>query len=55
MKGARTAPQLVVRLPPELKQWLEQQARVNHRSLNGEVLVALEQYRKEVEAQKAPN
>lgn len=47
MKDARNAPQLVLRLPPELKQWLEEQAQANHRSLNGEALVALEQYRKQ--------
>lgn len=35
-------PQIGLRLPPDLKRWLEEQAAQNHRSLNGEIVVRLE-------------
>jgi hypothetical protein len=34
-----------LRLPPELKAWLEAQAKANRRSLNGEIIYRLEQSR----------
>jgi hypothetical protein len=34
-----------VRLPPALRQFLAQQAIINHRSLNGEIVARLEQSR----------
>jgi Arc-like DNA binding dprotein len=34
-----------LRLPPELKAWLEEQARANRRSLNSEIVFRLEQSR----------
>lgn len=51
MKNARTAPRLVLRLPLELKQWLERQAEENHRPVSGEAIVAIEHYKRHVEAQ----
>lgn len=35
-------PPFGLRLPPELKAWLQQQADKNHRSLNGEITKRLE-------------
>lgn len=34
-----------VRMNPDLRTWLEQQAAANHRSLNGEITARLEQQR----------
>lgn len=31
-----------IRIPPDLKQWLQSEAEKNRRSLNGEVLIRLE-------------
>ena len=36
-----------LRLPPELKQWLQQKALDNRRSFNAEVVVTLEQVQKQ--------
>jgi hypothetical protein len=41
MKGARTMPQVNIRMPAELKAWLEVQAKENSRSLNAEINVRL--------------
>jgi predicted HicB family RNase H-like nuclease len=43
MKDARKIAPFGLRLPPELKEWLQQQALKNHRSLNAELLARLEQ------------
>ena len=45
LKDARTSPGVMVRLPEELKSWLKHQAIDNRRSLNGEILIRLEQSR----------
>jgi uncharacterized protein (DUF1778 family) len=42
MKGARTAPQTNLRMPPELKDLLQKKAEVNRRSLTGEIIARLE-------------
>lgn len=42
---ARTDPQMVIRLPAELKEWLSSQAAQNHRSQNGEIVNRLEESR----------
>lgn len=39
----RGAPQVVLRLPQELKDWLSHRAIDNRRSVNGELLYLLEQ------------
>ncbi len=36
-----------VRMNPDLRRWLQQQARQNHRSLNGEIIHRLEQTRQQ--------
>lgn len=36
------APAIKVRFPPDLKNWIEQQAKANHRSLTGEINYRLE-------------
>ena len=36
-----------VRMPDDLRRWLQQQARQNHRSLNGEIVHRLEQTRQQ--------
>ena len=41
-----------LRLPPELKAWLEAQAKVNRRSLNSEIVFRLEQSRESEERRK---
>lgn len=38
-------PPTPLRLPPDLKAWLKEQAMVNRRSLNGELLHRIEQSR----------
>jgi len=43
MQGARQHPQMAVRMPPELKNYIHQRAEENHRTLNGEILFRLEQ------------
>lgn len=53
MKEARKAPQIGLRLPPELKEWLEKQAEASRRSLNGEILYRLER-QMETEGEKSP-
>jgi hypothetical protein len=42
MKIGGQLPQMKLRLPPELKLWLQQQAIANRRSLNAEVVFQLE-------------
>jgi hypothetical protein len=45
MKVGRDSPVIMVRVPDELKCWLKQEAEKNRRSLNGELLVRLEESR----------
>lgn len=45
---ARTDPQLKLRLPPSLKDWVDQRAEKNRRSLNAEIVHILEGVRDEV-------
>lgn len=45
MEGMGKVPPLQVRIPDELKTWLKHQAVDNRRSLNGEILIRLEQSR----------
>lgn len=40
-----------LRLPDELKSWLEVQARENRRSMNGEITIVLERYRAQRQGQ----
>lgn len=47
---SRKDPQVAVRLPEPLKEWLKSQAVVNHRSQNAEIVFRLEQARKIQEA-----
>lgn len=41
-----------LRLPPDLKAWLQEQADKNHRSLNGEITKRLEDSRREERREK---
>ena len=53
MPVGRGSPAAQVRLPDDLKAWLQHQALDNRRSLNSEILVRLEQSRKaEVQSEK---
>lgn len=45
MKDVGKLPPLAIRMPEDLKRWLREQAVVNRRSLNGELLYRLEQSR----------
>lgn len=47
MKVGRDSPAILVRIPDELKCWLKHEAVDNRRSLNSEVLVRLEESRKQ--------
>ena len=47
---ARTDPQLKLRLPPPLKDWVDQRAEKNRRSLNAEIVHILEGVKERVEA-----
>jgi hypothetical protein len=42
MEGARKINPLQVRLPPDLREWLKQEAEINHRSMNSEIVLRLE-------------
>lgn len=50
MEGARTLPQTNLRMPVDLKQWLQERATANRRSLNSEIVSRLEDSRKQEEA-----
>lgn len=52
MKNARQVTPTPVRLPPDLKRWLQNSAIENHRSLNSEVLHRLEKSRINEEAKE---
>lgn len=47
---SRKDPQVVVRLPEQLKEWLKAQAAQNLRSQNAEIVFRLEQARREAGA-----
>ncbi|PWJ75262.1 Arc-like DNA binding dprotein [Pseudaminobacter salicylatoxidans] len=40
---SRTDPQISLRVPPDVKKWLSQQASRNMRSLNAEVVMAIKE------------
>lgn len=42
--------QMKIRLPDNLKQWVEGQAKANHRSQNAEIVYRLEQAKQQQEA-----
>lgn len=42
MDGARNFPQVAVRMPPALKLWLQAEAKAEHRTLNGQIVQALQ-------------
>lgn len=52
MKDARQITQTPVRLPADLKRWLQHEAIDNHRSLNGEIVYRLEQLRAQQKARE---
>ncbi|KAF0812801.1 hypothetical protein IGB42_02644 [Andreprevotia sp. IGB-42] len=49
VKGARTLPQINLRVPPELKQWLAAEAAANCRSLTGQITAMLLELREQNE------
>lgn len=51
MVGMRQVAPFGVRIPPDLREWIKQQAVANKRSLNSEVLVCLEEVRRMREAE----
>lgn len=52
---ARSDPQMIIRLPADLKDWLSAKAAQNHRSQNGEIVNRLEESRqREVECAQQP-
>lgn len=52
MEGARQFPQMSLRLPPELKEWLHAKAKMEGRSLNSEVVRRLQQSKLQQEAKE---
>ena len=55
MQNARAMPQLNLRVPESLKDWLKEKAESNHRSLNGEIIFIFEQYKLMEKEQKPKN
>lgn len=57
MRNVKDMKMMNIRVPSDLKEWLQTKADENHRSLNAEIVVLMEQTRKkeglEVEDQKA--
>lgn len=49
MKDARNAPQTNLRMPLDLKEWLQKKAVGNYRSLTNEIITRLEASRKQEE------
>jgi hypothetical protein len=49
MKGSKNFPQLMLRLPGDLKDWLAKRAEAASRSLNSEAVLRLEDSRKREE------
>lgn len=54
MRNALYAPQIGLRLPIDLRKWLEKRAEASHRSLNGEATAILERCRQKEEHEKSP-
>jgi len=52
--SARENPHFKLRVTPELKAWIERQAKMNHRSLTGEIAYHLEMVRKNAEGEVRP-
>jgi len=52
MQGARKISPLQVRFPPELKEWLKDQAQQNRRSVNSEIVALLERTRASMPVQQ---
>ncbi|MGE7204920.1 Arc family DNA-binding protein [Sphingomonas sp. NPDC019816] len=50
---AREDPMLRVRLPRDLKEFVQASARENHRSMNGEIIIALRERQKAASAHTA--
>lgn len=55
MQNARAMPQLNLRVPESLKDWLKEKAESNHRSLNGEIIFIFEQYKLMEEERRSKN
>lgn len=54
MAGAkREWPQTLVRIRPDLKDWLKEQSERNYSSMNAEILISLEERRDRIAAQLA--
>lgn len=53
MQNSRQMPQFNMRMPPNLKDWLQQKASDNFRSLNSEIVARLNESRKQEEARHA--
>lgn len=53
MKKAQQISPTPVRVPPDLKRWLQHEAVDNHRSLNSEILHRLEQSRAQQQTKEA--
>ncbi|WP_371136057.1 Arc family DNA-binding protein [Pseudomonas sp.] len=47
---SRVDPQVVVRMPENLKAWLKEQAKANRRSQNAEIVYRLEKAKSQAEA-----
>lgn len=54
MKGASHIPPFGLRLPPDLKEWVEKQARINGSSQNSEVVRSIRERMERVERREAP-
>ena len=46
-------PRFILRLPPDLKKWVERSAKQNHRSQNSEFVHGMEFYREQMENRRA--
>ncbi len=53
MKETQSAPQLKLRIPAEMRDWLQEKAQRNFRSMNAEVVHRLEQSRQAEQPQEA--
>jgi len=53
MNGSIKTPSFSLRFPDDMRPWLEQQAAVNRRSLNSEILIRLEESRRLQEQKEA--
>ncbi len=53
MLSSRQLPQFNVRLPQDIKDWIQQKATENFRSMNAEIVARLDESRKQEEARHA--